>query len=318
MKLRCLTCEAIRQTFGEYSDPSILCPACRDAALDLAHPMRSPNRNARKRKDDDDDDDEDSRSSSSGGDVATAAGTAAGVAGLGIGMILLIVGGLAACCLCVPAIGVALMIPAIQKFREAAVRTQSINNVREIAMASHAYHDAFKHLPPPQMLPQQPNAPAPDLSWRVAILERGINPGLFRDFDRTQNWDAGKNVPLGNRMPMQFSDIWNPGGMSQTRYQYFTGPNTPFPQPLTKMTLVAFQDGTSNTFLFAEGAATVPWAKAADITNGPAGIKTGDFFIAAMADSSARVIQRRSANDDVLRKVIDPRDGQPLPVGWGD
>jgi hypothetical protein len=320
-KLPCLTCEAIRQTFGEFSDPSIVCPTCRGAAPippDPAHGMRSANRDARKRKDDDDDDD-DAPGPSTGSDVATAAGTAAGVAGLGIGMILLIVGGLAACCLCVPAIGVAIMIPAIQKVREAAIRTQSINNLREMAMACHVYHDANKFLPSPQMQPLQPIGPAPDLSWRVSILERSINPGLFNDFDRTQNWNAGKNSSLGNRMPIQYGDLWNPGGgMSHTRYQYFTGANTLFPQPLTRTTLIAIPDGASNTFLIAEAASTVPWAKAADIANGPAGVKTGDTFLAAMADGSARIINRRTANDEVLRNAINPRDGQPLPVGWGE
>ena len=280
-----------------------------------------PRAGNKSKNDDEDDGDEDRPRPKKRSPASSGAGAAAAGAGIGIGMILLIVGGIGACCLCVPGILVALMFPAIQKVRDAAANAEALNNARQIALGCHSHNDRWKSLPSPRMQPQPPQNQSPELSWRVSILPFVGQDPLFNQFNKGQAWNGPENQRHVNRMPMIYNNPSEAGGpnSSQTKFQYFTGPNTLFPDPLRKVNLIEIMDGTSNTFLFAEAATPVTWSQPVDMVvgNGPLPLPA-NRFIAAMADGTARIVNRRSASDDVLRQVINPSDGKFGPPGWGE
>jgi hypothetical protein len=234
-------------------------------------------------------------------------------------LIGLIVGGVVLLLLCIIAIpiGIGLMLPAVQKVRQSANRQQGSNNLMQIGLGVHNYHDSHGQIPPPFIAPANGPAladPERRLSWRVGILPYVEQDNLFRAINKSEGWDSPANQPFSNAPLAVFSD---PGEISnQTRYRGFVGRGTMF-DPGTKVTLANVSDGLSNTLLAIEAADTVPWAQFKELNFTPNaslplfGRPGESTFLVLMADGSTKILQK-SVNPAALQGAITRSGGEAV------
>jgi prepilin-type processing-associated H-X9-DG protein len=249
----------------------------------------------------------------------TSSGAAAGAAA-GAGAIIAVIA--VVCVVGVLACGgvlVALLLPAIQAAREAARRTQCTNNLRQVAIAFHNYHDTYGTFPPAYIPDEDGN---PKHSWRVLILPFMEQQALYEMYDFDEPWDSPANMAVTNvgiqayQCPSSEDVARMP---NTTNYMVITGPGTVF-QGAEGTKIHDITDGTSNTLLIVEVTGTgVGWAEPVDLdvadlgpplsAEGPGstGSRHPGGINAAMCDGSSRFLS--DVIDFETFKAMTTRDG---------
>jgi prepilin-type processing-associated H-X9-DG protein len=197
------------------------------------------------------------------------------------------------------ALVIALLLPAWSSgTSQPARRAQCLNNLKQIALALHNYHDVYKVFPPQAVT--RPDG-KPLLSWRVLLLPYLEEDDLYSRFKLDEPWDSRNNLPLLALMPTVYHCPSDPAPPGMTSYEGVVGPHTMWRNDGNCVSLAGVTDGTSNTIFFGEASGPVPWSAPQDIrhdVNLPQagfGSPHPDGFNAAHVDGSVRFIRRTMA-----------------------
>ncbi len=188
------------------------------------------------------------------------------------------------------AVLIGLLLPAVQKVREAAARAQCGNNLKQIALGAFNYENANGRFPPgvnvslsgtvATTFPAQPT-PGISFSWKIAVLPFIEQGNLYNQLNLTPAFNSQYNNCVGPTSPGATviniyrcpSDILVNGGITTyttkgvtysfaiTSYNGNGGSNSAYYPNSTQdgifylnstVRIVAITDGTSNTILFGE------------------------------------------------------------------
>jgi hypothetical protein len=193
------------------------------------------------------------------------------------------------------------------------------NNLKQIGLAMHIYHDAMGNFPAPASLGKKGGK---ELSWRVQILPYIEQDNLYKKFKLDEPWDSEHNMKVlkDNPMPKVFAI---PGTKNEdekkTHYQVFVGNGAMF-DPAKATSIVGITDGSSNTLMTALAEKAVDWTKPDDIEFDPKDDmlkklwfnKAGKTFV-GFGDGSVRAL-KKTLKEDTLKALITRNGGEVVNI----
>tara|TARA_R110002095_G_scaffold80197_1_gene68874 strand:+ start:1360 stop:2229 length:870 start_codon:yes stop_codon:yes gene_type:complete len=212
------------------------------------------------------------------------------------------------------AILIALLLPAVQQAREAARRSQCKNNLKQVGLALHNYHDTHKIFPYGYTTKDYGVAVAPAtdannsdlrLGWSMFLLPYVDQTNLYNFLGSNGAFDAPRwylqpallsdpgaksIVPVficpSDRMEGLNSDLGNYGKSNYKGVGYHDTTAYIFGQESNRTRMRDIADGTSNTFIVGEAT-----------TNG---FRLGALWIGTYSTGDTAIVMRTTADDPAL------------------
>ncbi|MCA9132255.1 MAG: DUF1559 domain-containing protein [Planctomycetales bacterium] len=204
-----------------------------------------------------------------------------------------------------------LLLPAVQAARTAARRAHSSNNLKQIGLAMHNFHDAYSAFPAAAGVDDDGR---PLLSWRVAILPFIEQQQLYDKFHMDEPWDSEHNIQLLQEMPTTFLHPDRKTQPGHTVYQAVISDHSLL-RRTEPTSLRDITDGTSNTIMVLETTpdAAVPWTAPEDYEvdedNPGAQLFLRGITQAVFGDGSVHVLSE-SVEPSLLRALYTRAGGE--------
>lgn len=213
-------------------------------------------------------------------------------------------------------IGASALLPAVEAAREAARRQVGANNLKQIALAMHNYHDVNGQFPDQGV---KALGGKPGISWRVHLLPFMGEQALYEQFHLDEPWDSEHNKILIDKMPACFRAEGSKH-TNKTNYLAPLGEGGAWASG-EKRTFANITDGTSNTIMAVEASddRAVIWTKPddyeidpKDLFAGLVGLRQGGFQV-AFFDGSVRFISQ-NVDEGVLKAMFTMAGAEPIKL----
>ena len=200
---------------------------------------------------------------------------------------------------------------------KAARRDTSKNNMKQLMLALHNFHDVHHIFPAADT---SDNNDKPGLSWRVQLLPFVEQAPLFQQFRMDEPWNSEHNLKLVKLMPDVFRAPGSHADEFHTNYVGLRIENSMLPPDGKATRFRDTTDGTSNTMMFVEADDdhAVIWTKPDDLNvdmdhprDGLNSPSVSGGFLAAMTDASVRFIPEL-IDVNTLKNLIIRNDGNVI------
>ncbi|MCA9128964.1 MAG: DUF1559 domain-containing protein [Planctomycetales bacterium] len=158
-----------------------------------------------------------------------------------------------------------ILTPLFQSSRRSVKEMQASNNMKQIMLAMHNFHDKYRGFPPRLTVDEQGREL---LSWRVFLLPYIEQQELYTQFHLDEPWDSPHNRKLIDQMPQVYSSPAAEQKPGMTRFQVVLTDGSAWSGVDDRLLRIRdIIDGTSNTICFIEAPAdqAVIWTKPADL-----------------------------------------------------